>query len=128
MNRRLEADLGLRLSEQLMRCFRKGLPLYEASDVQAMFARKPSRVPFSAHEDDDWRLLKFLPAKFNRLVAYPAWQLHSIVDGSATEKLTIENMRLTMNPFLNYPFERRSLRSPYPAEMYHPVEGLSVIR
>lgn len=128
MSRRLEANLGLRLSDQLNGCFRRSVPVYEASDIQRLFAKKATRVPFSAHEDDDWRLLSFVPAKFNRLVAYPAWQLHSIVDGTVTEMLTVENMRLTMNPFLNYPFARGSIRSPYPAEMYRRVEGLSVVR
>lgn len=128
MARRLEATLGLRLSEQLDEAFRRGAPLYESADMAKIFRRKSGRPPFSAREDENWRLLGFVPSKFNRLVAYPSWQIHSIVDEAHCGPLTVENMRFTMNQFISYPFPRAAPRSAYPTPVYRSVAGLNDIR
>lgn len=129
MSRRLETRLGLRFSRQLDVAFVRGAPIFESSDIYSkLFVRKEGRTAFSAEEDEHWKLLKFVPARFNRLVAYPAWQIHSIVDESRVSNPSRENARLTMNQFLNYPFKREAVCcSPYPRSIYRPVEGLAII-
>jgi hypothetical protein len=131
MNRRLEATLGLRLGAQLDRAFARGIPLFEAAEIYSkLFARNPARKAFSAREDADWKLLKLVPARFNRLVAYPAWQLHSIVDELPQSQVSLQTARLTINQFLFYPFESQTFKSelpgssPYPLSAYRHVDGL----
>jgi hypothetical protein len=122
LGRRLEQLLGLRWSSQVDRAARRGL-LTTVNDEREIFAFPPARTPFTAKEDDSWKLLKLIPSRYNRLLAYPVWQIHSGVDDTSYRRLTVENMRLTMNLFVNYPL-RGTVTQRYPAEFYRPVRGL----
>ena len=75
-------------------------------------------------DDDTWKRVGYIPAKFNRLVVYPTWQIHSIVDRTNPNILNAETIRLTINQFVDYPFPRE-LTSPdaFPSSIYRPVEG-----
>lgn len=124
---RLEQFLGLRLKTQLERALMRG-PAFSMSQLGQVILHKPrpNRTPMSLEEDTDWRLLAYRPAAFNRLVAFPTWQLHSIVDTSRHPTLTVGNVRLTLNQFAEFPVpDDAAQRGPtYPREGYVPVEGL----
>jgi hypothetical protein len=123
---RLEDALGLRLMEQLARAVQQ-VPVFSTDAVQRLFRPNKQRRPFSIDEDEQWELLQYVPAKFNRLVAYPTWQIHSVVDTTEYERLTVENMRLTVNQTVEYPVPREFLPagSTYPWEFFRTVEGLA---
>jgi len=121
----LERRLGLRLGVQLQR-LAGTVPIASNGDVVRLFRPAPGRRPFTAVEDDQWRLLAYVPARFNRLVVYPTWQIHSVVDASAVDAPGIEDARLTFNLMVEYPFDRSLTRARtcYPDDFYRPVRGL----
>jgi len=121
----LEARLGLRLSAQLERIVRT-VPIAASGDVARLLRPTPGRRPFTNAEDERWRLLAYVPARFNRLVAYPTWQLHSVVDMSPIDRPSLDDARLTFNQMIEFPFARELTRthSPYPREFYRDVRGL----
>jgi hypothetical protein len=82
---------------------------------------------FSLEEDSTWKLLKFVPARFNRMVAYPTWQFHSIIDTSPTHTLSTSNARLTYNTFIPYPVPAGlGPQSEYRGGGYAPIDGMNV--
>ena len=116
---RLEEALGLRLTEQL-----HGKSIIGSHGVANIFKARPKRRRMSMEEDSQWRLLRYVPAKFNRLVVYPTWQIHSLVDASPPRRLDTDNVRLTMNQFIDYPMPLGAF-SQYPWHSYRRVAGLS---
>lgn len=118
-------DLGLKFTPQLEEAARK-LPQLSGHDLfKAVFTSYAT--PFSDEESSDWRLLKNVDARFNRLVVYPTWQIHSIVDMLDIEKLTIDNARLTMNQFIDFPVLPEcgvNVSPVYAAKVYAHVDGL----
>lgn len=61
------------------------------------------RRPLSMEESDTWELLYAAPAKFNRLVCYPSWFIHSALE-TPDDTPTVDTARLTMNCFVLSPF------------------------
>ena len=63
---------------------------------------------------------------FNRLVAYPGYQLHSLIDTTGFLDLTVENARLTMNQYIGMPFQRDVVGGGgvFDTEAYGEIEGL----
>lgn len=125
-NLQLEQFLGLRFREQIQRAF-ETTPAFTMEMLRAMiFRSNGDRKPFSLEENSDWRLLQYIPAKFNRLVAYPTWQIHSVIDTTNIQELSIDNMRLTMNNFVEYPFPKEVLpnSSTHNWNLYKKVDGL----
>ena len=112
--------------------FRKAsLRLRAASmaDAQKQILENPSstRRLFSLEEDHQWSLLKFVPARFNRMVAYPTWQFHSIVDTSPPQALSTRNARLTYNTFIPYPVPADLGPQPkYQGGGYAAIDGMRV--
>jgi hypothetical protein len=123
--RRIEESLGLRLREQLDRALAR-FPAFSLDDLFKALKANPQRRPFSAVEDEAWERLAYFPAGFNRLVVYPTWQLHSIVDEQDPAELTTDTMRLTLNQFVDYPVPRdlQPNGPNYPWSFYRPVAGL----
>lgn len=125
--RRVETLLKMRMREQLNAALDR-VPAFSLSDIDKALRtwKESKRRPFSADEDDDWRLLHQVPARFNRLVAYPTWQLHSAVDTLAVAELSTETMRLTMNQWVGYPVPRLFAPNPptYPLDFYASPKGL----
>ncbi|MFB6372613.1 MAG: DUF6445 family protein [Bradymonadaceae bacterium] len=72
--------------------------------VREMMKEGPPPPPDQSH--GDWELLDSVQAKFNRLVAYPTWQWHSAVYPHYTPPETLDDARLTLNTFVEYPLER----------------------
>jgi hypothetical protein len=123
---RLESFLGLRLTAKLPEAL-MSIPAFDTGMMEKLIFRPiPGRKPFSIAEDENWKLLKFVPAKFNRLVVYPTWQIHSVIDELDPEILTVENMRLTMNQFVEYPLSEGIAPSKlkYPRHFYRSIAGL----
>ncbi len=93
--------------------------------ARLLFAAPATRRPFTADSDDCWERLALIPSRFNRLVLYPTWQIHSLVDTSSAP-LTRDEARLTFNQMIDYPLPRaaRRDRTAYPASFYRAVVGL----
>jgi hypothetical protein len=99
------------------------------AEAQKQILESPSsgRRLFSLEEGSTWKLLKFVPARFNRMVAYPTWQFHSIVDTSFTQTLSTRNARLTYNTFIPYPVPAGlGPRSTYQGGGYASIDGMNV--
>jgi hypothetical protein len=72
-------------------------------------------------------LLTKVDAKFNRLVVSPTWQIHSLVDMLSVDKLTADDVRLTMNQFIDFPVLPEcgvNTLPVYSQDVYQSVEGL----
>jgi hypothetical protein len=121
----IERVLGLRLTTQLAHATTR-VPLFSNADAAQLFRTPTTRRPFTTDEDATWRLRAYVPARWNRLVVYPTWQIHSVVDTSPCERPTFDDARLTFNMMIEYPFARELTRSrpPYPAGFYRSVAGL----
>jgi hypothetical protein len=99
------------------------------SEAQKQILENPAsgRRLFSLEEDSIWKLLRFVPARFNRMVAYPTWQFHSIVDTSVTHALSTRNARLTYNTFIPYPVPAGlGPQSKYQGGGYTSIDGMRV--
>ncbi len=125
----LARTFGLRLDEQIARAVERYPGFISATDVPRLLrmrADKPRRL-FSNAEDAIWRRTAYVPARWNRLVVYPTWQIHSVVDESPIEWPTVDDARLTYNLMIDYPFAREQTRArpPYPRAFYRRIPGLS---
>ncbi|ALN57860.1 DUF6445 family protein [Lysobacter enzymogenes] len=99
------------------------------AEAQKQILENPAstRRLFSLEEDNHWSLLKFVPARFNRMVAYPTWQFHSIVDTSPIQALSTRNARLTYNTFIPYPVPAGLGPQPkYQGGGYAAIDGMRV--
>lgn len=99
------------------------------ADAQKQILENPAstRRLFSLEEDNVWKLLDFVPARFNRMVAYPTWQFHSIIDTSATQALSTRNARLTYNTFIPYPVPAGlGPQSKYQGGGYASIDGMRI--
>lgn len=54
-------------------------------------------------DTEDWKLLFSVEMKFNRLVAYPTWQLHSLNYQPEWFGIQLDQRRLTHNLFISWP-------------------------
>jgi hypothetical protein len=70
---------------------------------RSFIAAKVRRPPFPHRDHDDWKQIGSVPARFNRLVAYPTWQWHGIYMTRYTPPESIEHARLTLNLFVTHP-------------------------
>lgn len=95
---------------------------------QVVFGRaSESIVPFTADESETWEKIAFVEARFNRMIVYPTFQIHSIVDTTAPAPKSLADARLTMNTFIDYPFTLEpKAASVYGLDSYLPVMGLHV--
>jgi len=121
-------NLGLHVSPQLDEALRR-VPVRSAEELsRLLFRSNNGRKPFSAAEDSEWHLLHFVAARFNRLVVYPTWQIHSLVDEFAQKSISVETMRLTMNQYVDYPVPTElglsGSRPTYSPDAYTVVPGL----
>jgi len=100
-----EKVLGLKVFDQLKESALL-FPSHDSKEIaKAVMDGDPrGRRLFSLEENENWKLVKFVEAKFNRLVAYPSSQFHSIVDTTQIDGLSRENARLTYNGLLPYPY------------------------
>jgi hypothetical protein len=121
----LEAYLGMNVSGPVQEMM-KTRPMFRVEDLTEMlFKSTPTARPFSGEDDTTWRRIHYVPAKFNRLVVYPTWQLHSIVDRTDDGVLDPETFRITFNQVVTYPFSREMLAPrAFPMAIYRPVSGL----
>jgi hypothetical protein len=58
---------------------------------------------YMTESDDHWEIIEQIDMRFNRLVAYPTWQLHGINWDMSVAGTTKAEQRLTMMDWLNYP-------------------------
>lgn len=94
---------------------------------QILENRGSARRLFSREDDAVWKLQKFVPARFNRMVAYPTWQFHSVIDTSPTAALSTRNARLTYNTFVPYPVPAAlGPQSKYTGGGYLSIDGMRV--
>ena len=122
-------NIGLEITAQFDSAMAQ-VPVRSAEELSRLLFRPAAgRRPFSAQEDAEWRLLTLVEAGFNRLVVYPTWQIHSIVDESTHADLSADNVRLTMNMYVDYPFHPdlgfATHKPRYPASFYSAVAGLA---
>jgi len=99
---KIEAFFGTRHFAALERAFLRGPEV----DLDAMLAAAAAGRPsprFPAAGDDQWDLLKLVPARYNRLVCYPTWQIHSVAYPDYRPPESVESARLTLNTFVEYP-------------------------
>jgi hypothetical protein len=122
----LELGLGLRMGSQLAAAARRVPSASLDAEGRFLFRPRPGRRPFTNLEDEEWKLLGWIPARWNRMVIYPTWQIHSVVDMSDDADLSVENARLTYNQMVEYPMARetRSDRTVYERGFYRVVRGL----
>lgn len=130
---RLEEDFGLTFTKPLLKLIKKGSLLTMEDLFPFLFSDSQSE-PFSRQSGEKWKLMHFVEAKFNRLVVYPAWLFHSIIDESQFKELTLDNMRLTMNTFHGVPYDlNKPIKIgldydfiPYSYDFYRPIKGLAI--
>ena len=122
---RSEQLLGMRFLEPLREA-QRGISANNLEAAgKAILESKGKRKLFSLEEDENWALLKFVEAKFNRTVAYPTWQFHSAVDTVDAPRLSTRNARLTYNTFVSNPFPANMRPQPeYTGGGYLKVEGM----
>jgi hypothetical protein len=124
----IERLFGLRFIDPFRRAAGR-IAATSMSEAQNLIleSRGGRRRLFSLEEDDTWGLLKFVEARFNRVVAYPTWQFHSIVDTTEHKILSTRNARLTYNTFVPYPVPATmGPQSKYRGGGYFPVEDMLV--
>jgi hypothetical protein len=123
-----EVFLGLDLTKPVAAAMANGI-VPPIANLRAFGERlggapKPGRRAFSLEETDEWELVHFVEAKFNRMVIYPTFQIHSVVDTSDPTDASV-GVRLTMNTFIDYPFPGPHIGR-YREESYVPVEGITI--
>lgn len=124
----IEHLFGLRFIDDFRRASVR-LRAASMEEAQKQILENPASVRrlFSLEEDNTWKLLKFVPARFNRMVAYPTWQFHSIVDTTAVHALSTRNARLTYNTFVPYPVPAGlGPRSKYQGGGYASIDGMRI--
>jgi hypothetical protein len=125
---RLESLLDCNFANQFTNAVRQTPQQSVDSFRKSVFEPNPHRRLFSLEEDDQRKLIGAIPAKFNRLVVYPTWQIHSIVDMTTFESLSIDTMRLTMNQFVELPLASlspdKTSGPTFSQKFYRTVEGL----
>jgi len=70
------------------------------------------KTPFPATDHDAFKRIGYVPSRFNRLVVYPAWQLHSIAMSEQRTAPKLEAARLTLNGNVRHPLLERHPRMP----------------
>jgi hypothetical protein len=86
--------------------------------VNSLYRSAAARPPFPSRDHGVWELIGSVPARYNRLVAFPTWQFRGVHMKKDTGT-TLASARLTMNVSIGHPaFEARER---LPAE---PVAGL----
>jgi Family of unknown function (DUF6445) len=124
---RNEQLFGMRLIEPLRAAIKTIRSPSLEHARKALLHAKQSRRRFSLEEDENWELTKFVEAKFNRTIAYPTWQIHSVIDTVGASNLSKANARLTLNTFVPYPLPA-SMTPPmlYTGPGYTTVDGMVV--
>jgi hypothetical protein len=72
-------------------------------------ARRP---PFPSRNHGPWELIDTVEARFNRLVVYPTWKLHSVFMKKHVQARSLERAPLTLNAFVRHPVFERMERLP----------------
>ena len=125
---KVEKLLGLKMSPTIQSL--SGIPYIQSLDQisQSIFDHTRAKtMPFSADESDTWERLAVVGACFNRMIVYPTFQIHTIVDTVAPNPASLEEARLTMNTFVDYPFAfEAAATSAYSGEAYWPIPGLQI--
>jgi hypothetical protein len=62
-----------------------------------------TRPPFPARDHGSWQRIGLASARYNRLVAYPTWQWHSLAMCSYSPPATLADARLTLSLFVRHP-------------------------
>jgi hypothetical protein len=120
-----EKFLGLRFFDQL-RDSAEFFPTHDIKELSRHIMGGPveGRQLFSLDENEKWELMKFVPAKFNRLVAYPASQFHSAVDTTEPPSISMGDARLTFNGLIPYPWDQKYRAKPLYQGSYRDVSGM----
>jgi hypothetical protein len=79
-------------------------PNHTYADWLAELIKTSSKTPpFPSGDYGPWQKIGAVSARFNRLVAYPTWQFHSILPTRPELATTLASARLTLNGFIKHP-------------------------
>jgi hypothetical protein len=87
-------------------------PAFSYEDWLREINEDPISLPFPARDYGKWKLLEMVDARYNRLVAYPAWQFHSIAMKKNVVASSLDEARLTLNAQLTHPLFEQIQRLP----------------
>jgi hypothetical protein len=79
--------------------------------VHQLLPTTSSKPPFPAASHGDWELLHAVPARYNRLIAFPTWLFQSVVM-TQHARTTLDTARLTMSAFIRHPVLDATQRLP----------------
>jgi hypothetical protein len=79
-----------------------------------------STPPFPSGDHGPWQKIDAVGARYNRLVAFPAWQFHSALMKRPEVATTLDSARLTLNAYVKHPAFCSSSSQPV-----GPMSGLS---
>src|SRR5262249_36777915 len=113
--RQVESFFGFNVTDALAAAYGES---FEMGDVVGdLMARRAIHPPFPKDSYDDgrgeWELLDFVPQRFNRLVAYPTWQLHSLAYADYAPPADLDAARLTLNSWVDWPRRGATTHCPW---------------
>lgn len=69
-------------------------------------------TPFEGNDHGSWEKVDEVRSVYNRLVVYPTWQLHSVIEDHERVPQSVEDARLTLNLFVRSPLFNGGCRVP----------------
>lgn len=116
MLQKIEAMFGINMLGRMKDAF-VNTPILSHREVEKMmFKRLPENFVFPKESHAGWEYVDHVPTKFNRLVFYHGWTIHSIYHENYQAPKSIEEARMTMNVQIAWPFVSgaESITAPIP--------------
>jgi hypothetical protein len=108
---RLDKTFKTRLVEGAERV-RRSFPHVNYEQWVSMVHAPGIPPPFPAKDYGPWKNIGSVDALFNRLVAFPTWQFHSVIMKRDVLASSLETARLTLTSFIRHPLLERLERLP----------------
>jgi hypothetical protein len=120
---KLDAIFKTRLVEGSRKALETAPNLTYDDWISSLFRDEAELPPFTAHDHPPWENIGVVPAKFNRMIVYPTWQLHGVSQFREKGSATKETARLTLNTFIKHPALETPARIPVGE-----IEGLESVQ
>jgi hypothetical protein len=120
---KLDALFKTQLIEGSQKVFAAAPHLTYDDWVSHLFRDLAELPPFTVQDHAPWENIGVAPAKYNRMVVYPTWQLHGVAQLRDKPAPTRDTARLTLNTFIKHPALEQVMRVPVA-----PIEGLDAMQ
>ena len=116
MLQKVEAMFGINLMGRVRDAYLRSPVLSHGELEKRMFERMPDEFVFPKDDHAGWQAVDHVPTRFNRLVFYHGWTIHSIYHENYQPPSSLEDGRMTMNIQIPWPFVQssRSVADPIP--------------